>query len=190
MPVLFNGAECQGKLRANTADVESLVSGVKDRLCIKARDRHFSGNRSSPYQRSNTCRYSLCHCDTKHNSSPASVGLDLDLCQKRKKCHRQSERCLSCTRGQKMPTQHSSSSTRNVEEARTMLEKLLAEQSLIQEAVRRLQTRKLNCLQPVLSFGSSQKTSFPFSNIDNVDPTVQSYSESEDDSLSQHSLDL
>ncbi|KAK3758533.1 hypothetical protein RRG08_058801 [Elysia crispata] len=190
MPVLFKDPEYQpGACGTNrsSVDVERLVTEVKDRLCIRSHERHFPGNRTMPYQRSDPC--ALSQCAKRHNSSPVSV------CQQRaKNRHRKSNLCISCrsTACSKLLTKQSPSHI--VEDARTMLEKLLAEQSLIQEAVRRLQTQKLKCLPSTpCTSNSSKKVTFSFSRDDSSDTAggfTPYYSESEDDSLSQHSVDL
>ena len=179
MPVFFNGPEYQSAYGPTAVDVETLVTEVKDRLCIKSHERHSPGSRAMPYQRLSP--FSVCHCAKKHTSSPVSV------CQKRLKArHRQTENCIPCTTCKTKP---SSSSRVELEDARTMLEKLLAEQSLIQEAVRRLQTQNLKCVPPS---SCSSKKIYPFSSNDSIDTVSRftPYSGSEDDSLSQHSVDL
>ncbi|RUS76271.1 hypothetical protein EGW08_015964 [Elysia chlorotica] len=194
MPVLFKDHEFQGACGTNrsrsTMDVERLVTEVRDRLSIKTHERHSPSNRVMPYQRSSPC--AICHCAKRHNSSPVTIYQH----QMKKRDRQSNVNCISCRSGSTscQKSLKNQSPAQNVEDARAMLEKLLAEQSLIQEAVRRLQTQTLKCFPPSCSSvsNSSKKMTFPFSSEDSIDTLgfTPSYSESEDDSLSQHSVDL
>lgn len=155
-----------------TVDVEALVNEVRERLCLKSREKLCSNRRSAPYHRS---RHSpVCeHFDCKHYSSP-----DLNVYSCR---HRPQSSCTTYSCGKKLSSKLRDNQT--FENPRDLLEKLLSEQSLIQEAVRRLQSQTT---RTQTSTCTSRKF-FPFVDDDSCDRFSNQtplYSESEDDCFS------
>ncbi|BFZ13305.1 hypothetical protein BsWGS_16344 [Bradybaena similaris] len=110
-------------------DVETLVNEVRERLCLKSREKLSSHQRTVPYhigRHSSTMVHS-----GKHYSSP---DLSVDGCKQR-----QHGSFSACAYGKNMSSKLKGRHT--FDNPRDLLEKLISEQSLIQEAVRRLQSQ-------------------------------------------------
>lgn len=171
MPVLLKGSD---KSMYPAVDVEALVCEVRERLCLKNREKLCPSRRSAPYHVNKFV--ALCEqCSRKHYSSPDSC-----VHQAQRQCR---QRLNSCVKKHTCKLNDSVS----YEDPHLLLEKLIAEQSLIQEAVRRLQTKMSK------PSSSEQTEDFLFVDEDSCDQfsnQTPSYSESEDDSVSQHSVDL
>ncbi|CAG5118699.1 unnamed protein product [Candidula unifasciata] len=172
MPVLLKG---ETNSVYSTVDVEALVHEVRERLCLKNRDRFCAPNRrGTPYDCSH--RSSVFPRFHKHYSSP-------DSCSCHGK-HRQQRSCNACSCDKKLSAKILDS--KHIEDPHVLLEKLLSEQSLIQEAVRRLQsqTSPESTARKFFHFVEDDDSCDQFSN------RTPGYSESEDDCVSQHSVDL
>lgn len=111
-----------------SVDVETLVNEVRERLCLKSREKLSSHQRSVPYH---VGRHSSAMVHGKHYSSP---DLSENGCKQR---HHGS--FSACAYGRNMSSKLKDSHA--FDNPRDLLEKLISEQSLIQEAVRRLQSQ-------------------------------------------------
>ncbi|BFZ19643.1 hypothetical protein BsWGS_22682 [Bradybaena similaris] len=170
MPVLLKG---ETNSVFSTADVEALVNEVRERLCLKHRERLCStSRRSAPYNHHGSSVFHRLH----KQPSPESRS-----CPSKHRHHRP---CHACSRDNKIPSTILDS--KHLEDPHVLLEKLLSEQSLIQEAVRRLQTQ-------TSAESSTSRKLFHFVDEDSCDQfsnQTPGFSESEDDCVSQHSVDL
>jgi hypothetical protein len=177
MPVLLKG---ENTAVYPTVDVETLVNEVRERLCLKNREKFCSNRRSTPYnfsshRSSSSSMFEKCN---RHYSSPESCSYNNKI--------RPRTSCAMCSREKKISSKMMNSEA--LEDPHVLLEKLLSEQSLIQEAVRRLQsqTAQEEC-------STSTRKFFPFVDEDSCDQFSNQtpvYSESEEDSVSQHSIDI
>ncbi|CAL1544861.1 unnamed protein product [Lymnaea stagnalis] len=172
MPVLLKGSD---KNMFPAVDVETLVIEVRDRLCLKNREKFCPSRRSAPYHVNK--HVAVCeHCSRKHYSSPES-------CIHQRHCkHRPNSLCGACSCA---PKSRKLSDSPDFEDPHILLEKLIAEQSLIQEAVRRLQSQTKTTQQSDKLFQFVDEDS-----CDQFSNQTPCYSESEDDSVSQHSVDI
>lgn len=164
MPVLIKS---ENSTMCPTVDVETLVNEVRERLSLKNREK-FSSNRRAPYHFHH--RSVVTDRQKKHFSSPESC------------IYKQKHNLVRSWEVKPSAKLRDSS---GLENPRILLEKLLSEQSLIQEAVRRLQTQAAP--------NPAGKSFFHFVHDDPYDQfsnQTSLYSESEDDCVSQNSLDL
>lgn len=172
MPVLL---KAEPNSVFSTVDVEALVNEVRERLCLKHRERMCSSSRrSAPYSLGHGCYHRL----HKHPSPESSCHSN----------HRPHRPCQACSCHHKIPTILDSKHLE--EDPHVLLEKLLSEQSLIQEAVRRLQTQTRESSS---SSSSTSRKLFHFVDEDSCDQfssQTPGFSESEDDCVSQNSIEL
>jgi len=156
MPVLL---ESGTKNVFSTVDIENLVTDVRERLCLKNPEIIYQyhseyGQRFNYNQNSTTG--SICHHDNidkevvmkGSNLISKSTKSSSDIHSKRLKkrssyLHVPYDKQTLLSRDFKGKGQHAKSSSRpkssNYEDPHLLLQKLISEQSLIQEAVRRLQ---------------------------------------------------
>uniref|UniRef100_A0A0B7B8L7 Uncharacterized protein n=1 Tax=Arion vulgaris TaxID=1028688 RepID=A0A0B7B8L7_9EUPU len=158
MPVLLKN---ENTTVYQAVDVEALVNEVRERLCLKSREKLCSQQRSAPYRLD---RHSSDFQNTKHYSSP-------ELCVY--PCKRRLQNSCKCTKS--ISSNHRNNQT--YENPRDLLAKLISEQSLIQEAVRRLQSQTTPVPRKFFSFVEDDSCD-KFSNQDAL------YSGSEEDGLS------
>jgi len=148
-------------------DVDNLVTDVRERLCLQT-DEKLCSQLSVPYEFSrrhyhhnhagwdmNVRKWDQFHDDTHTSKEPSSVK---NVLKQKKAAHTHLPYERSHCRNQ-----HRKGAPQG-EDPHLLLKRLVAEQSLIQEAVRRLKSQK-SPIHPV-------------------------HDDSEDDSLSQHSVDL
>ncbi|KAK6185196.1 hypothetical protein SNE40_007484 [Patella caerulea] len=150
MPVkIENGGE--NSSQSIPKEIECLVNEVRERLCLKSQEKLSKCYRSTPYSLTSPCR-SVGNI-SKGTCVKCSFGVKRPVLKRR-------DRLCTCE----------DKSQQQQENPRNLLEQLLREQTLIQEAVRRLHSRKImevvNCEKSQLC-ESSPSSSKPSSSISN-----------------------
>ncbi|KAK7483073.1 hypothetical protein BaRGS_00025736 [Batillaria attramentaria] len=120
MPVLVGNTKCS-QLSPSEYEVEKLVEEVRERLCLKSREK-LNAVRRSPY-------------GITHGGGPRRKGSSMSAvctkcnCARRHVCSTKSDYCRDCMY----------KCVKSGDSGSDLLKKLIAEQRLIQEAVRRIQ---------------------------------------------------
>ena len=129
MPVLMADSTTT-QFRPSERDMDKLVEEVRERLCLKSREKLNAARRSMPYSGNGAARrkgsafvLSSENCDSAHGSSHGA-----QASAPKRSCGNCTTKCGKCK----------CSDSSNVSGNPNLLKQLLAEHRLIQEAVRRI----------------------------------------------------
>ncbi|KAK7113980.1 hypothetical protein V1264_000120 [Littorina saxatilis] len=127
MPVLMENSNST-QFRTSERDVDSLVEEVRERLCLKSRDKLNAARRSMPYSCGSTRRKGSAFVLSPEKCDSSASHRSVERERGKRVCNSCLMKCTRCK----------CSNSLDIRESRNLLKTLLAEHRLIQEAVRRI----------------------------------------------------
>ncbi|XP_076449673.1 uncharacterized protein LOC143286036 [Babylonia areolata] len=155
MPVLMAETNTT-QPKPSSYEMDKLVEEVRERLCLKSREKLNSVRRSTPYSRKGSAFVdSPEHGESPHRFSQRAR----DVNSRRETCSRCSWRATKCK----------CTRSSDLTEAPSLLKQLLAEHRLIQEAVRRIHLLNRQCDDTVSDLKQASPCSVRSISSDSVD---------------------